>query len=150
MVMKMISRTIYSISVLVLAAALGACGGSDGSSDTAEVAGDQQAGSVTAETLGDFPVPGPGVGNAALTSDSEELRAYTITFPAADYAAVVAFYDEWTATQTDDYQRTEAESGGVSWTLVSGETGHNRIIAASPALPGEDLAFVTLADGRTD
>lgn len=152
-VMKMINRTVHSICVVVLAAALGACGSSDGSSDAAELAGgsgDQQAGSVTAESLGDFPVPGPGVGNAALTSDSDELRAYIITFPAADYAGVVAFYDDWTATQTDDYQRIEAESGGVSWTLVSGEAGHHRIIAASPALPGEDLAFVTLADGRTD
>ncbi len=145
-------RQRHAILVVVFLVMLSACGGSNGSAGTTEPdtpGSNQQAGSVAGQGLGDFPIPVPGVGNAALTSDSDELRVYTITFPAEDFEAIIAFYDEWTSSQTNDYQRIEAESGGVSWTLVSGEPGHNQIIAASPALPGEELAFVTLADGRS-
>ena len=145
-------RKLHPALVVVFLVVLGACGsenGSTGISDPLSPGSDQQADSVSGQDLGDFPIPGPGVGSAALTSDSEELRAYTITFPAEDYEAIIAFYDDWTSSQTDDYQRLEAEAGGVSWTLVSGEPGHNRIIAASPGLPGEELGFVTLADGRS-
>ena len=143
--------------LLAILLVLTACGGGqdtggDGADDNSEESvaasgdtGDEPSESDSAD-LGDFPIPAPPVGEAALSSDSGGVKVYTITFPADQYDTVVAFYDDWTNSQPGDYSRTEAESGGVSW-LLDSETDAV-IIAASPPLEGDDIAFVTLTSGE--
>lgn len=140
---------------LVVALAFVACGGSDDASiGDADPGGDPAAtadgggggGDVEATSLGDFPIPGPGVGEAALIADADGAKAYLVTFPADAFDAVQAFYDEWTASQPDTYQRIDAESGGVSWILTS-SSDRVRIIVLSPAIEGDSIASVSLTDG---
>lgn len=145
---------------LVLALLLMGCSGDDGStddgtegaaSDNASTESDDGSGneddpsSGAAADLGDFPVPAPPVGEAALTTEAEGTTIYTITFPGSDFETVVDFYDDWTSSQGEEYQRTEAASGGVTWLATSGD--RIRVIVAAGPTESDDRGFVTLSDG---
>lgn len=141
------------LPALLLALILMGCAGDGGADDTLGSSdpgsssadpGETGSGEAGAADLGDFPIPGPGVGEVALTTDSDEIKVYTITFAGADFESVRDFYDDWTQSEADDYQRTEAESGGVTWLAVIDD--RTRIIVVSPAVEGDDIAFVTLSD----
>jgi hypothetical protein len=125
-------------------------GSTDRGSDNASTESDDGSGSGNGSTgsgaadLDDFPIPAPPVGDAALTTDAEDTRIYLITFSGSDFETVRDFYDDWTSSQSDDWQRTEAASGGVTWLATVGD--RVRAIVASPATESDDTAFVTLSD----
>ena len=58
--------------------------------------------------------------------------------PIDDVDTAISFYDEWTTSEADDYQRTDAEGGGVSW------IGDGRVIQVLAPLEGDDEVLITL------
>lgn len=156
--MRHITRlsSIALVLVMVLVGCSGDGGSSDGGSneggddnastesDDGSDAGDDSSNGGSAD-LGDLAIPAPPVGEAALTTDAEDTTIYTITFAGDDFEMVKDFYDDWTSSQSDQYQRTEAESGGVTWLATVDDRLH--IIALSPPIEGDDRGFVTLTDG---
>lgn len=137
--------------LLVLTACSGDSGTADGDTNegtdnggAASDEGDVSSAGGSAADLEDFSIPGPPVGEAALTTEAEDTTIYTITFADDEFETVRDFYDDWTSSQSDEYQRTEAASGGVTWLATVGDRLH--IIALSPPIEGDDLGFVTLTD----
>jgi hypothetical protein len=114
----------------------------DGESGGGDTGGD-------APDLGDVPIPAPPGSVAALTTDTGEIKVYSLTFDAGDLDAVIAFYDEWTSSQSDEYQRTDAGAGGVSWVRTSGPADQGRIISVLAPLEGDSIGLATLTDGFT-
>ena len=81
--------------------------------------------------LDDFPIPlAPGA-QVLFSQETDGIRTalYTVTEDERD--ATVAFYDDWTSAQSDEFTRTEAEAGGVGWINAQFQ------ILVSAALDGE-------------
>lgn len=135
------------------------CGGSDDSDSetsatedadesTADDSGDgsgEGSSDGAAADIGDFPIPAPPGGTDAQKIEAEGLIAYNVTISADDFESVITFYDDWTSSQSDEYARTEAQSGGVIWVRTGGAQGTVRSVLASA--PGDrDTTFVSLTD----
>lgn len=152
----------FALSTIVIAG----CGGDDDGSDAPADAGeeadpggepaaesDEGGGGATGDgvpvDLGGFPIPGPPGGSNVQQIEQDGVTAYNITILAGEFDTVVAFYDEWTSSQPDEYTRIVAAAGGVSWLLSSPEPGQTRSILVSSAVEGQDTTFVSLTDGVT-
>ena len=140
---------IFGVVLVLLAGAVG-CGGDDedgstsadlasseggGESDTTSESGGSASGSQGDSSdgadVGDLSVPlAPGA-EVLFTDENEAVRTVLYTVPADRRDAAIDFYDEWTSSQTDDFQRIVAEAGGVSW------IGSGTQILVSSALDGE-------------
>lgn len=93
-------------------------------------------GSDGAASLDDFPIPGPPDAEPQVDNTQDGVRAVTFVLPDDRFDEIVAFYDDWVASSDDDYQRTEAEAGGVSW-IGSTADGAPRQIQVSSVSGGE-------------
>ena len=133
------------------------CGGSDDPDSESETSATEKSDESTADDSGegssdgaaadldDFPIPAPPGGTDAQKIEAEGLIAYNVTISAGDFESVIAFYDDWTSSQSDEYARTETSSGGVIWVRTGGAQGTVRSVLASA--PGDrDTTFVTLTE----
>ena len=144
--MKHFTRVMTLGLLLVLVVA--GCGDGGSSDEEANGAGDGNAATGSDEGSGDdLSIPIPPVGDEPLTTETEDGTIYTIMFPGDDLEIVIDFYDDWTSSQDAEYQRTEAESGGVTWLATVG--GRLQIIAISPPLEGDNRGILTLTDSAT-
>ncbi|MDH3755009.1 MAG: hypothetical protein OEU32_14155 [Acidimicrobiia bacterium] len=99
--------------------------------------------------VGDFPIPAPPDGLVAVTNDADGIKVLSVTLGVDSFDSAISFYDEWTASQPDEYQRGEGDSGGVSWTRTSGADNEIRIISLLAPLEGDEIFLITLTDGVT-
>ena len=140
------------LSALAIAALLLAgCGDDDDSNaeaaDTAELDTTDTGGGAAAPDLGDFPIPAPPGTTEAGRTEVEGNVAIGLTVPVDSYDDVIAFYDGWTDSESDDYQRVEAASGGVSWIRTSGSDEETRSIMLSAPIEGGVDTIVALTAG---
>jgi 4-hydroxyphenylpyruvate dioxygenase-like putative hemolysin len=77
----------------------------------------------------------------------DDVTAHTVTIHADTFDAVIAFYDEWTASSPDEYQRVVAAAGGVTWLASIESDGSVRNILLSAVEEGDDTTFVSLTVG---
>ncbi len=68
----------------------------------------------------------------------------TLSVPVDSYDDVVAFYDDWTAAEADEYQRVEAVSGGVSWVRITDPDNPGTIMLSAP-LEGDSETLLSLS-----
>ncbi|NNF38266.1 MAG: hypothetical protein HKN71_06345 [Gemmatimonadetes bacterium] len=92
--------------------------------------------------MGDFPIPAP---PGALREPMIQLNARIIMYPAGERQRLIDFYDEWTASEVDEYRRLGEGEEGINWDN-SGPEGESptRTIAVSPHNDRERPAVVTL------
>lgn len=66
------------------------------------------------ELPGDFPIPVPDGGDVLSVFTSDGQAAATLTYPAERYEELVAFYDEWTSGQPDEWvsETATVDAGG--------------------------------------
>ena len=96
--------------------------------------------------LGDFPIPAPPGSTEIARTEVEGIVAVTLSVPVDSYDDVVAFYDDWTAADADEYQRVGAESGGVSWVRTSDPDNPGTIMLSAP-LEGDSETVLSLTSG---
>ena len=121
----------------------------DPSSDGATDGGGESsgAGGGTSVDTSDIAVPLPPGADAVARSDSGPLSLVQFIVPLDQRESTIAFYDDWTESESDEYQRVEAEAGGVSWQNAV-EAGEDHVIIAVLApLEGDDFVTVTLSVG---
>ena len=153
-------RTTRLLAAAVAAVVLTAgCGGDEGADagDTSSGAsndagtsgvdnGEPGTGGASSE-VADISVPlAPGA-DAVSTSESGEFTTVLYNVPLESQESTIAFYDDWTAGQPDEYQRIEAAGGGVSWQNAPGPGGEKHLIAVLAPLEGDDFVSVSLGVG---
>ncbi len=104
-------------------------------------------GAVGGPDLSDLTVPLPSYADGVARSESGPLTLVQFIVPLDQQDAAIAFYDEWTATQADEYQRVAAEGGGVSWQNAPDPGADRTLIAILAPLEGDDFVVVTLTTG---
>ncbi|KAA3640242.1 MAG: hypothetical protein DWP92_03345 [Armatimonadetes bacterium] len=118
----MTRRTILAL-LLVLALVVAGCGGSG--EDTPTTQGDEQpapngnsappaaSNEGPVGTDANFPVPVPAGWEIDIYGELAEFGATVgpgvqVLYPADEFDGIVAFYDDWTTSQSTEYARTEA------------------------------------------
>ena len=149
----------FTTSLLVCSAvALAACGGDDDASPSVvssvsdDPAGDEAepAADATGSALDVIPIPlAPGA-EAVSTDPAGEFTVVQFFVPVDRLADTIAFYDDWSTSQPEPYQRVEADSGGVSWQNDPEPGAEKQIIAVVSPLEGDDRFTVTLTIGPNE
>jgi hypothetical protein len=124
-------------------------GGSD-EAGTDEPAGDGDGSSDGGDSSGgttDIGIPLPPGAEAVATTEAGALTVVQFIVPLEQQAATIAFYDDWTASQPDEYTRIEVDSGGVSWQNAPEPGADGTIIAVLSPLEGDDFVAVTVTNG---
>lgn len=117
--------------------------------DTADVGGDADGDATTgggggeAADLGDFPIPAPPGATEITRTEAEGTVAVTLSVPVDSYDDIVAFYEDWTASEGGSFQRIDAEAGGVSWVGVASGDAPRSIVLSAP-LEGDAETFLSL------
>lgn len=96
-----------------------------------------------------MPLP-PGVVHESSRTDIGVLLFY----PADDYDEIVAFFDEWTDSELEEYERFEKEDVvGVGWVWLDDATPQNRTIDVIKDFDGRGnfgtVTWVLVADEKT-
>jgi hypothetical protein len=148
----MMQRSRFPIVTVLMALTLAGCGGTDDTNDANGPGGPgaDAARSAAPAADADISIPLAEGAEAVSTSESGPLTIVQYTVPLDRQAATIAFYDEWTAARSDDYERVEAESGGVSWQNAPAAGGEKHIIAVLAPLEGDDFVTVTLTVGPAE
>lgn len=145
-------RLRFPIVHVLMALTLVGCGSTsdtddpNSASDTATATSSGAGPSASAE----IAIPLAAGAAAVSTTPSGPLTIVQYTVPLDRQASTIAFYDDWTTSQSDDYQRTESESGGVSWQNAPAAGGEKHIIAVLSPLEGDDFVTVTLTVGPAE
>jgi len=154
-------------TVTLVALSIGGCSDDDGSTEPTEQvdSGGEEAGADPGNTDGgdassdgDMPnaevsgisVPLPPAADAVATTESGPLTLVQFIVPLDQQEATISFYDEWTEAQSDEYQRVEAEAGGVSWQNAPESGAERTIVAVLAPLEGDDFVTVTLTVGPAE
>jgi hypothetical protein len=91
----------------------------------------------------DFTIPAPGGALRVLMHTEAQL---VIDYPSDELERVVAFYDEWTASQTETYTRLGSdEEGSVSWDNGELEQGVRSILVVRAGPSDKAFVGVTLS-----
>jgi hypothetical protein len=146
--MKPIGSMCSAIGLAVVLSAAGCS--SDSSTDTTEAIDTDDASAVSDDSISDLAIPLPPGADAVTSSESGPATIVQFIVPLDEQGATVAFYDEWTSAQPDEYQRIEAGSGGVSWQNDPEPGADRNIIAVLSPLDGDDFVAVTLTTGVLD
>jgi hypothetical protein len=136
---------VFVLSALTLAG----CGGAGNDQHTSQTSGSGTglSGAVAAAAVG---IPLADGADAVAVSETGPLKVVQYIVPLERQAATIAFYDQWTAAQADDYQRTEGETGGVSWQNAPAADGAKHIIAVLSPIEGDDFVAVTITAGSLE
>ena len=124
--------------------------GSDDGADSNEPAGDEGGSSDGGDSspgTTDIGIPLPPGADAVATTEAGALTVVQFIVPLDQQASTIAFYDDWTASQPDEYQRIEVDSGGVSWQNAPEPGADGTVIAVLSPLEGDDFVAVTLTNG---
>ena len=152
-------RRFWVVAVIILAMMATACGGDEdsttdgaGSSSTTTTVDDggSSGDDDGAQSVDGITVPLAPSADAVATSEAGELTIVQYIVPLDQQQATIAFYDEWTSSQSDDYQRTEAETGGVTWQNAPEPGGEKHLITVLSPLEGDDFIAVTVAVGPAE
>lgn len=98
--------------------------------------------------LGDFPIPVPEWADAVSVDDSGPLKVVLFTVPFDQQDATVAFYEDWTADQPDEFVRTDSGGGGVTFQSEAAVGEGKSIVAILSPLAGDDFVSVSLSFGE--
>ena len=160
----MTMKRLLAVAFLATALVAAGCGDGDSASEpdtTVEPGNDQgtappgtiddgdgsSGGGASPPDTGDIGVPLPPGADAVATSESGSLTIVQFIVPLDQQQSTIEFYDNWTESQPDEYQRVAAESGGVSW-QNSPEVGADKtVIAVLAPLEGDDFVAVTVTTG---
>lgn len=121
-------------------------GGEDDSSGAAPDSGD-----LPASVPDDFPIAIPPGWEVDLNGEiGLTVSAPRLLYSADAYDEIVAFYDEWTAAQPEEYSRGEdPQGGGVTYT--GGPEGSVRLITVTANHEERDATWTLLhASGSAD
>ncbi len=157
------SRSVEAVCAVVVLFACG-CTGDEDSTDSTEqaVSGSQAAtadgGGVDGSADSDEPnaeisgvsAPLPPQADLVATTESGPLTVVQFIVPLDRQEATIAFYDDWTESQPDGFQRVEAECGGVSWQNAPEPGAERTIIAVLAPIAGDDFVTVTLTVGPAE
>jgi hypothetical protein len=100
--------------------------------------------------IGDLAVPlAPGAA-AVATTESGPFTIVQYIVPLDQMEAAIAFYDDWTDTHSDAFQRTEAEAGGVSWQNSPEQGADKYLIAVTAPIEGDDFTTITFTGGPAE
>lgn len=116
--------------------------------DTVDQGGDEQADegdSGGTLDLAQTTIPFPDGVTFELSRTESGLTLY---YPPEDGDRIISFYDDWTSSEPDSYERAEPSEDGTLWTFVS-ESGEDlRIISVEQNFDGGQnfgtITFVTL------
>lgn len=152
-------RACMAICVTVAALAAG-CGDDDAATDASSPTEPSESADDASTADGDSDdsatqvagssVPLPPQADAVATSESGPITIVQFIVPLDRQDATIAFYDDWTAAQPDEYQRAAAENGGVSWQNAPETGAEKNIIAVLSPLAGDDFVAVTLTSGPAE
>ena len=160
------SRSVGAVCAVVVLFACG-CTGDEDSTDPTEQAdsgseattadvGDSDGGDGSTDSdepnaeISGVSAPLPPQADAVATTESGPLTVVQFIVPLDQQEATIAFYDDWTESQPDEYQRVEAESGGVSWQNAPEPGAERAIISVLAPIAGDDFVAVTLAVGPAE
>ena len=130
-----------------------AVGGGDVKIDTesGEVSVETDDGAITVgggEVPGGFPIPLPDGYEVAAVVTSGRSSTVSLAYPNGDFAAIQAFYDDWTSGQSDEWSASTSSVSGddgamefANWTTASGD--------ASSGISMRSLCFADSVDGET-
>ncbi len=146
-------RRLASTGALALALLVAGCSGDEGDSGERGSPGSVDSGS--SEGGGgadgdDFAVPLAAGAEAVARSESGLFTVVQFIVPLAQRDAAIAFYDDWTQAQPDDYQRTASDGGGVSWQNAPDAEADKIIIVVLAPLEGDDFVAITLTVGPVE
>lgn len=99
------------------------------------------------DAIGDLAVPLPPGADAVARSEAGPVTIIQFIVPLDQQEAAIAFYDEWTAAQSDEYQRNESAGGGVSWQNAPESGADKNLIVILTPLEGDDFVPATLTIG---
>lgn len=157
-------RTWVMLLIAVAALVVAGCGDDDGgaagsdsdsdgagSSETTE-ASDSADGDDSGASATDVDIDVPLAPGADAVSTTEAGTATVVQFivPLDEQESTIAFYDDWTSDQSDEYQRIEAEAGGISWQNAPDAGSDAAIIAVLAPLEGDDFVTVTITVGSLE
>ncbi len=139
------------IGILLLAAcSTGDPSGTQAGGGTRDVTGSESGGGGSTSSVDGMPVPlAPGA-DAVSTGTSGPLTTVLYVVPLDQQAATIAFYDQWTDAEPDEYLRTEAGSGGVTWQNAPDADEDKIVIQVLSPLEGDDFVSVSLAVGPAE
>lgn len=159
------NRTWFA-GLMILGLVLAGCNGADGGTNADVIEAPDSATSTSGDAVGDddaeggngaqapdvegLTVPLPSSAEAVATSEAGPLAIVQFIVPLDEQQATIAFYDDWTGSQSDDYQRTESESGGVSWQNAPVTGAEKHVISVLSPIEGDDFVVVTLAVGPAE
>jgi hypothetical protein len=89
-----------------------------GDGDNATIEMESEDGSVSIGAGGELPeglmIPVPDGGDVTTSVEMEEGVMVVVTYPEGDYDAIVSFYDDWTASSGEDFdkQTMSFDTGG--------------------------------------
>jgi hypothetical protein len=159
----MTRRSIAIILTLVAMTVATACSSDDDSSDAANAteaaamtseagssSGGSSGGGGSSVDLGDVDVPLPDWADAVAVSESGPLTVVQFIVPLDQQEATIAFYDEWTGEQSEEYLRTDSESGGVTLQTETTAGQQKTIISILSPLEGDDFVTVTVSQGELE
>ena len=88
-----------------------------------------------------LPIPLPAGGEVTLSTASDRI----VEYPADQFDSLVAFYDDWTSNEAEDYVREELANGTITWDNQADAIENTRGIIVAPDVGGK--ASVTLVAG---
>jgi hypothetical protein len=90
--------------------------------DTGEVSLETDEGSVTiggGELPSDFPIPIPDGYQVTSVFTADDAASVGLAYPAGDYDAIVAFFDDWTSSQSEEWSNSTSSISGEDGTIDS-------------------------------
>ena len=132
--------TIFLLSILAASAPAG-CGGQD--ARLSDAAGEEDPSARAEVEVPDFVIPAPGGALRVLMHTEAQL---VVDYPPNELERVVAFYDEWTASQAETYTRLgSGVAESVSWDNGEGDQGFRSILVVRAGPSGKTFVGVTLS-----
>ena len=118
------------------------CGGGD--APDGDVSGEATPSATVAVEIPDFVIPAP---PGAIRVPMHTENQLVLDYPVDDYARIVAFYDEWTGSQEQTFNRVASpEAGpGAMWTSDAGDVGQRSIVVALSEDAAREIIGVLLS-----
>ena len=119
--------------------------------DSGEVSVETDDGAITiggGELPEGFPIPLPDGYDVAAVFTSDRSSTVSVSYPNGDFAAIQAFFDDWTSAESDEWSTSTSSISGddgavefANWTTASGD--------ASSGIAMRSQCFDDSVDGDT-
>jgi len=135
--------------------------GVDINTETGQVSIETDEGAVTiggGEMPDGFAIPAPDGYKVTSVFENDESAAVSLAYAGGDYGAIVAFYDDWTASQSSEWSKSSssisAENGSLDSANWASSEGigfigvSNRCIVFDSSIDPENCVGVNLNTGN--